>query len=62
MQLQKELRQWMKVAEEQEEVHKALSMSQHKENAKVKDLLHQLERWADRIHWNSERIMKLVLI
>ncbi|CAL8461790.1 g1321 [Coccomyxa elongata] len=36
----------MKVSGEKEEVHKALGMSQHKESAKVKELLHQLERWS----------------
>ncbi|BDA41482.1 Coiled-coil domain-containing protein 39 [Coccomyxa sp. Obi] len=43
---QRELRQWMKASEEKEEVHKALGMSQHKESAKIKELLHQLERWS----------------
>lgn len=43
----------MKVSEEKEAVHKALGMSQHKESAKTKELLHQLERWANNVSFSS---------
>ncbi len=41
---QKELKQWLKASSEKEEVNKALGISQHKENVKLKELAHDLER------------------
>ncbi|EIE25223.1 hypothetical protein COCSUDRAFT_61461 [Coccomyxa subellipsoidea C-169] len=43
---QKELKQWLKASSEKEEVNKALGISQHKENVKLKALAHDLERWS----------------